>query len=269
MFSLLDNVNCGNPWTSAHRATSWPGMTLTRQEISLIAHGDHPIACPMSDASVAALLDGLALRAGAEVLDLGCGEGEWLARLAGRGLALCGVDLSAPALRRAGERLGDAARLVEAPAADFLAEESVWDAILCNGACHALGGAEAAIGTLAHRLAPGGVLLFSDGFWQRKPSPAALAALGAEEGDIPFLAPIIAAVEAAGLVVETVVISSEEEWDGYESAWCGALERNADRIAGHAPSDAAQLRETARSHRAQYLEGYRGALGYVAVIARH
>ncbi|MXO58117.1 methyltransferase domain-containing protein [Altererythrobacter salegens] len=242
-------------------------MTLTRQEISLIAHAGHPIACPLSDATVAALIDALGLPGGARVLDVGCGEGEWLARLSGRELTLCGVDLSAPALARAEGRLGPAVRLVEAPAAEFLAAEERWDAILCNGACHALGGAQSALGLLAERLAPGGALLFSDGFWQERPSPAALAALGATESDIPYLSQVFAAIETAGLRVESIALSSQQEWEDYETAWCAGAESHAERIASSAPDDAAQLREAARRHRAEYLDGYRGVLGYFAVIA--
>ena len=51
----------------------------------------------------ASFVDDLAarLRPGARVLDLGCGNGEKLARLAGRGFELTGVDLSAQQLRLA------------------------------------------------------------------------------------------------------------------------------------------------------------------------
>ncbi|MGX7896676.1 class I SAM-dependent methyltransferase [Tsuneonella sp. HG222] len=241
-------------------------MTLTRQEISLLAHRRHPIACPLSDASVALLIEALGLDGG-RLLDVGCGEGEWLARIGGRARA-SGVDLSAPALARAREKLGPGVDLIEAAAEDVLARGGGWDAVLCNGSCHALGGAEPAIARLGEALAPGGVLLFSDGVWQSRPTDAALAGLGAEEGDIPHIGRVFDALLAAGLAVERVHLSSQAEWDEYETAWCGALEQRAGEIEGDAPDDAALLRQTAREHRSGYRDGYRGVLGYLAVVAR-
>ncbi len=244
-------------------------MSIDRQIVSLLAHADHPIACPLSDASVARLLDALGLAPGASLLDVGCGEGEWLARVPGRGVRLTGVDLSGAALARARDELGPGARLVEAPAAEFLANGGQWDAVLCNGACHAFGGAEEAIVLLARHLAPGGVLLFSDGFWQVPPTKVALDALGASEGDIPTLGQVRGAIGRAGLREEAVHFSTTQEWDDYETAWCTALEAHADGIAADAPFDAARLRQIAGEHRAGYLEGYRGILGYVAIVARN
>ncbi|MEU9131170.1 SAM-dependent methyltransferase, partial [Kitasatospora sp. NPDC048540] len=53
---------------------------MDRQQISRIAHRHHPVAAPLSDGSVARLLE-RALPAGdGRLLDLGCGQGAWLLR---------------------------------------------------------------------------------------------------------------------------------------------------------------------------------------------
>lgn len=53
---------------------------MDRQELARLAHTHHPIAAPLADQSVAALLR-RALRSGDErLLELGCGQGAWLLR---------------------------------------------------------------------------------------------------------------------------------------------------------------------------------------------
>ena len=71
---------------------------MDRSEISRIAHSDHRICAPVSETRLRRLVAAVDLPAGGNVLDLGCGEGEWLlaaleAHAVSRGT---GLDLALP-----------------------------------------------------------------------------------------------------------------------------------------------------------------------------
>ena len=95
------------------------------------------------------------------VLDLACGDGLLLERLAARrqpGLRLIGVDLCAADLRIAGERLGagGATLRCERAQAMSLPDASV-DVVLCHMALMLMDDVEAVIASVRRVLRPGGV----------------------------------------------------------------------------------------------------------------
>lgn len=245
-------------------------MPLTRAEISAIAHSDHPVACPLFESTVEILVEMLSLKAGARVLDIGCGPGVWLDFVTrGRHVDATGVDLAVPSLQMAKARLeGRGAILIEQDARSFLdAGPPVFDAILCNGSSHALGGFRPMLATIRNALVPGGKALVSDGFWTVSPTPKALVALDATEDEFPDLAGLKHWAKAAGFEIEKCHVSTLEEWNDYEERWCGALEKHADRQA-MSDADRKMIRETAASHRAAYEDGYRNVLGFAALVLR-
>ena len=71
--------------------------------------------------------------AGKCVLDVGCGTGRWLARLAGQGpRELWGVDASPAMLRVAAAKVGDAAVLGVASATDLPIATGAADVVICS-----------------------------------------------------------------------------------------------------------------------------------------
>ena len=244
---------------------------MDRSELSHLAHADHPIAAPLSDASVQALLL-QTLTGRARVLDLGCGDGSWLLRALQLhpGLTATGVDLSGhgfDATRARAQAAGVADRLdlQHADARAFVAAEPV-DAVLCVGATHAFGGLEPTLADVRRHLAPDGVVLVGDGFWERPPSPVVLEALQAEPDEYGDLARTVQRVQALGWVPVGGHVSSLAEWDAYEWSWTGALARWALDHPEH--PDAAQAKAVADEHREQWLGGYRGSLGFVTLLLR-
>ncbi len=87
----------------------------------------------LRDDELGAMFDRFAglLPARGAVLDVGCGDGAWTARLAARGLRAAGVESDAAALRRAAARVGAAAQLVEARALEMPFASASVDGVWC------------------------------------------------------------------------------------------------------------------------------------------
>ncbi|RMI45602.1 methyltransferase domain-containing protein, partial [Streptomyces triticirhizae] len=167
-------------------------------------------------------------------------------------------------------RRGVAGRLtlVAGDAAGYAADAAhgVFDAVLCVGATHAFGGLERTLAAARRRLAPGGRLVVGEGFWEREPTPAALAGLGAEREDFTDLAGVVALCQAAGLTPVYGHVSTLAEWDDYEWCWTGSLAGWALDHPEH--PRAAEAAAEAAEHRAGWLGGYRGVLGFATLVLR-
>lgn len=241
---------------------------MDRQQISRLAHADHPIAAPIDDDSVHRLLTRAVPGEDTRVLDLGCGGGEWLLRALTEHPRLVaeGVDVSESALdhaRAAAARLGVADRLTlhRADAAGFAADHR-FDLVLCVGSTHAFGGLSATLAAAREHLAPGGRVLVGDGFWERDPSDEAVEMLG----DLSDLPTTLERVVADGWTPVGGHISTRGELDAYEWSWTGSLATWAlDRPTG---PDRAQALETATVHRDEWLRVYRDCFGFLCLVLR-
>ncbi|MGW5847651.1 SAM-dependent methyltransferase [Streptomyces sp. NPDC055254] len=241
---------------------------MNREQISMIAHANHPIKSPLDDDSVGRLLEHALPRGDERVLDLGCGTAEWLLRaLAPRPhLHAEGVDISEASLRQAHQaagRLGVDGRLVlhQQEAADFGSAQP-FNLVISVGAAHAFGGLLPTLAAARKHLAPGGRVLIGESFWDRAPSPAAVEMFG----DLADLATTVDRVVADGWTPVHGHISTRSELDAYEWACWGSL---ASWALDH-PADpaAAQLLETATAQRSQWLHGYRDSFGFLCLVLR-
>jgi SAM-dependent methyltransferase len=266
---------------------------MDRDEISAITHGDRAFHNPLDPARIDEAIDRLELRPGDRVLDVGCGPGELLVRIAERtGAGGVGIDSSPivieEARRRAAARApgaalefraGDAAA-AGAPGAglgspvceagDLTAGGAApaaggFAAACCLGSSHALGGLESALGRLAGCVAPGGAVLLADGFWQREPDPAFLAALGgASRDELPSYEGLLRAGRDAGLEPVWVATSTQRDWEDYE--W--ALIANGDAYVRAHP-EATEVRDWIDRARERLLApGGRDTIGFALVVLR-
>jgi SAM-dependent methyltransferase len=236
-------------------------------QASDIAHRHHPIAAPVALPALRTLVQRLepVPDAGA-IVDLGCGYGRWLleALAAHPGTTGVGVDRLLPAdvdAVTAERGLTDRVRWVEADAQAW-APGQLFDVVLCVGATHALGGLDGTLAAARRLLRPGGRLLLGDGFWDAPPSPAV------QEGwpaDMPDLAGLVDRVQAAGWEPGYGHVSSLAEWDEYEFSWTGSLTAWALHEAPTEDERTGAL-AIAQEHRAAWLRGWRGVLGFATLV---
>jgi hypothetical protein len=129
--------------------------------------------------------------------------------------------------------------------------------VLCIGADHVWGDQASALTALHSLVRPRGVLLFGTGYWQRPPTVEEAAGLGATPDELPDLATLVDRCTAAGFRPLDIQTANEDEWNAFESGYLADLE---EYVMTH-PSANAQ-RERADRHRAGWLRGYRGVLGF-------
>lgn len=190
---------------------------MDRATLSAITHRRVPFANPLSPAAIDEAITALRLPDGARALDVGCGAGELLARLAARhSLRTEGIE---PAPEWAETARSRADVVHEAPFAEVTLEHGVYDLVCCLASSHAIGSWEESLRALAGLARPdGGLGLVGEGFWQREPSAGYLERLGGASADeLPLgVAGLEAGARDAGWEVLASAVASPADWALYE-----------------------------------------------------
>jgi cyclopropane fatty-acyl-phospholipid synthase-like methyltransferase len=246
-------------------------MSTPPARLSAITHGELAFHDPLDPAVVDQVLDFAALGSADRALDLGCGPGELLVRLAERtGCGGLGVDLASAQIEEARRRA--AARAPQAELEFLVADagnvEGEFALSACVGSSHALGGLDAALARMAQLTRPGGHVLLGDGFWAHEPTENYLHALGgASRDELPDYAGLLSAGQAHGLTAVHVRVAGEADWDRYE--W--TLIANGERFLAehHDAPEADDLRVRVDAMRDRITApGGRGAMGFALVLLR-
>lgn len=234
----------------------------------VVAESAHELQNPTSEEKLRRLGRVLQLGPGSRVLDVASGRGGPAILLAAEtGCTVEGIEIEPAfhevAVARAREgglddrvsfRLGDAASL-EFPAGAF-------DTALCLGASFVYGGLANTLDVLEPSVRPAGHVVVGEPYWRRLPLPADY-----EERDEPFttLDGTVTIFEASGLPVVSVLASSEDDWDRYETQHWDAVERwlavNPD------DPDAAEIRARYVHWKRVYLRHGRAYLGWAIFVA--
>ncbi|HHW68590.1 MAG: S-adenosylmethionine-dependent methyltransferase [Defluviitaleaceae bacterium] len=103
-----------------------------------------------------------------KLLDIGCGNGDFLGLIKDRGLELHGIDLAENMVKVAKKRYGDIAQIILGDAENLPYEEGMFDVIICNASFHHYTNPRAVLAQMRRVLKNNGVLLIGDP-WMPQP----------------------------------------------------------------------------------------------------
>jgi ubiquinone/menaquinone biosynthesis C-methylase UbiE len=230
----------------------------------------HELQNPTSAEKIRLLGERLGLDGSSHVLDVAGGRGGpavLLARDFGCRVTL--VELSSEFAAAARERaraagLADRVDVVESDAKDFEISREGYDAAICLGASFAFDGLEPTVRALARAVPPRGLIAVGEPFWRTWPLPDGFDV--EDYTDFVSLPETVERFESAGVEVVSVIASSEDDWDRYESLRWFTLE---EWLAAN-PDDpqAEEFRARGRATRERYLRWTRELLGWAIFVCR-
>ena len=233
----------------------------------VVAESAHELQNPTSKEKVLLLGQRLGLGPGSRVLDIASGRGGPALLLAETfGCRIRGVEIS-PDFHAAAVERADAAglsallafELGDGAAVRFEPEE--YDAALCLGASFVFGTLADTVDALASAVRPGGHVVVGEPFWKTLLLPDEYP-----ERHEPWttLEGTVTIFETSGLPVITVIASSEDDWDRYETLHWQSVERwlaeNPD------DPDASEIRSRYEGNKRTHLRHRRDALGWAIFV---
>jgi SAM-dependent methyltransferase len=231
-----------------------------------VVEADHEIQNPTNAEKIRLLGSRLRLGPGSHVVDIASGKGGPALLLAQHfGCRLTCVERAPEFVAVARERvaaagLADRIELVEGDAADF--ELGRYDAALCLGATFAYGGL---VPTLERLSAAAPLVAVGEPYWRAWPPPVEALRPKNEEEWFP-LAATVELAESTGVRVISLIASSEDDWDRYESLHWQALDSWLEENPKHAQAE--EFRARGSANRESYLRWERDALGWAIFVCR-
>ena len=238
-----------------------------------IIHQHHTVMNPVNEDRLESLYDLLELKQATRVTDIGCGKGEMLIRLAEKyHVKGVGVDKSPYCIREA-----DESRRKRVPRADLKFLEidgsqykpekgETPDLTMCIGATWIYGGYRNTIRALAGMTKPSGFVMVGEPFWRKTPPQEYLKSQELSADSFYTHHGNVATGESEGLRTVYTLVSSEEDWDRYESLhWYAAAEY---ALAKPGDPDLEELSASVLKERESYLRWGREILGWAIYLFR-
>lgn len=238
-----------------------------------ITHREHVICNPTSKEKLNRLVDLLRLPKNAQVVDIACGKGEFLIRLAEvYGANGKGIDISPfyidHAKRSLKTRLSNSGiTFAQMSGTDFKPDEPFsLDLASCIGASWVFGGHATTLETLNSMVRPGGWVIVGEPFWQEEPSMDYLNAIGCARDDFGSHYSNAMAGKRLGMDLVQTIVSSKEDWDRYEGLqWLST----SDYARTHPKDpDLTGLVDRVNNQKAAYIRWGRETLGWAIYLFR-
>ena len=233
----------------------------------VVAETAHELQNPTSEEKVVTLGKRLALGPESRVLDIASGRGGpaiVLARVFG--CAIDGIEIE-PAFQEVAVARAEAEGLASLlsfrvdDAAKVDLPEETYDAALCLGASFVFGDLAETIARLAPAVKRGGFVVVGEPYWKRLPLPDDYQE---RELLLTTLEGTVSVFETEGLPVVSVIASSEDDWDRYETLHWQAVES---WLAEHPDDpDAPDIEHRSERYKRTYLRYGRDYLGWAIFV---
>lgn len=233
----------------------------------VVAEATHELQNPTSKEKIVLLGERLGLGPESHVLDIASGRGGPALLLAETfGCSVRGVEISpdfhAVAVERtAAVGLAERVTIELGDGAAAKLEPESYDAALCLGASFVWGSLADTVEALAPAVRPGGFVVVGEPYWRRLPLPEDYE----DRRELwTTLEGTVTIFETSGLRVVSVIASSEDDWDRYETLHWQAVEswlaENPD------DPDAPDIRARHERNKRTYLRYQRDLLGWAILV---
>jgi cyclopropane fatty-acyl-phospholipid synthase-like methyltransferase len=236
-----------------------------------IRHKKHLLCNPMNKEKLEKLCRLLRLEQGSHVLDIACGKGEFLIRLAELyDISGVGVDLSPYCIRdclaKHQKRAPDSdITFIEMDGAKYKPKASeLFDLTMCIGASWVYGGYRGTLKALKKMTKPSGLVVVGEAFWLKDPAEEYLKASGTKREDFGTHMQNVEVSEEEGLTCVYTMVSNSDDWDHYETLkWW-----NVEDYVRNNPDDEDVEELLARTRREKdiYLRWERDTLGWAIYV---
>jgi protein-L-isoaspartate O-methyltransferase len=233
-----------------------------------VVEAEHEIQNPTSADKIRQLGERLGLGPRSHVVDIASGSGGPAVLLAETfGCRLTCIERAPEFVATARERVAasglyDRIEIVQADASTY--ELGRYDAALCLGATFVYGGL---VPTLEQMRPTAPLIAVGEPYWREWPlSAKADGPRRTDEGKWLPLAQTVERVESTGVRVVSLIASSQDDWDRYESLHWQTLD---DWLAANPDHpQAEEYRERGAAQRARYLAWERAAMGWAIFVCR-
>ena len=237
-----------------------------------VTHKYHEILNPMSATKIDELIELFDLDPKAEVLDIACGKGEILTRIAERyTISGIGVDISPFFVTDAKQKLKERVpnshiEILNMDGADYKPNQ-LFDLSMCIGASWVYKGHKETLRTLKYWTKPGGLILVGEPFWLKEPEDAYLTAAGETIDDFGTHYENVLAGTEEDLFLLYTLVSSQDDWDRYTALrWYSTVrfaEENKD------DPDVTEIVRRINHEKATYLQWGRDTVGWAIYLFKN
>lgn len=245
-------------------AGTW--RSVNRFEFYGIVERFHTIQNPTSAAKLDQMIEYCGISDGQKILDIGCGKGWLLHRLAEKhSIQGVGVDRHPGFIEVARHRHSEHLTFHELDARSFADGIGSFDVAMCIGASFAIGTFEELVPWLRRFVKPGGVMVVGD-IYAKTYELTEQSARHFSGGKLRSFAETCDALNSDGLRLVGLLDSSADDWDRYESMHWSAAEAWLDENPEH-PDREAFLR-LSENEKMDHIRFDRDALGWALFVCR-